>query len=421
MARGTAARAAAIEILKGTRSGKPFEISQDEAVAGLSDKDRRLAHEIAAGVLRHQTELDALIKPLLTDGWGKTAAELRDLLRVGVYQLTYLSRIPEYAAVQATVEVTKNSRGVRGARLVNAVLRRVAGAHRIRTDTAGVSTPSDLADAESHPHWLVARWADRFGVERTGELLRHNNRRPPLVIQPVGWSIDRLRDALSDKGIPVSETHTGAGLVVQDARVEELPGYEEGAFIVQDAAQAMLLRFAEVQPDAVVWDACAAPGGKAAVLSKRGPVVASDFNRSRIPRLRDTLSRAAPGISVLVADASKPPIKCGSVDVVLVDAPCTGTGSLARHPEGRWRLSERSIQQMAERQATILGGASTAVGVGGVLVYLTCSLEPEENHKQIDCFLESRPAFRRDCDDLFLFPPETGTDGGFGARMRRVI
>ncbi len=420
MAGGTAARAAALDILRRVRTGQRFDAAHAAAVEGLGDADRRLAHQIAAGVLRARSELDRRLRPLVSRDWSRTAPDLKDLLRVGTYQLTHLDRVPKYAAVQATVEVAKQLRGSRGAGLVNAVLRRVADGEPPEQRHRAISEAHRLAESYSHPGWLVERWTRQFGAERTRALLEHNNRRPPLVTQPVRWSVEKLRHSFRASGVAFADAPCGAGLVVEGGRVENLPGYHEGGFVVQDAAQARLLEFAAVPNDSLVWDACASPGGKAAVLSRRGPVIATEFRRDRIARLRDTLTRAAPDVPVLVADARHPPVNATSVDVTLVDVPCSATGALSRHPDGRWRLSEDGITRMAGLQAELLNGASTAVRPGAVLVYLTCSLEPEENRQQVDRFLERHPGFERDREDLLLFPPDTGTDGGFGARLTRM-
>jgi 16S rRNA (cytosine967-C5)-methyltransferase len=420
VAQGTAAREAAIQILEGVRSGRPFEAAQAAAVDGLSDPDRRLAHQIAAGVLRTRSELDRRIEQLLSGDWKRTPPQLKDLLRIGAYQLTHLNRIPAYAAVQATVEVAKQRRGLRAAKFVNAILRRLSATPVERKNRSPITGVAELARAESHPTWLVERWVERHGFERTAALLKHNNSQPPLVIQPVCWTLERLRNALESSSIRSEDAPGGRGLVVYGARVERLPGFREGAFIVQDPAQARLLEYADIPPGALVWDACAAPGGKTAILSRRGPVVATEMRRDRLPRLRDTLARTTAGVPVAVADARHPPVDPRKVDVVLLDAPCTATGTLARHPDGRWRLSEHGITSMARRQQAILSGAASAVRKQGLMVYLTCSLEPEENGEQVDRFLELNPDFERDSADLFLFPPDTGTDGGYGARLRRL-
>jgi 16S rRNA (cytosine967-C5)-methyltransferase len=251
-------------------------------------------------------------------------------------------------------------------------------------------------------------------------LLEHNNRRPQLVIRPVTWSTERLAKQLTEEGVSWSGAPFGNGIVVVDVRVEDLPGYHEGAFIVQDAAQGQLLKHASIPDGAFVWDACASPGGKAAILSRRGPVVATELRADRVGRLRETLNRVASSVRLLRADARHPPIAAKKIDVTLIDAPCSATGTLQRHPDGRWRLSEEMVKGAARTQAELLHGAAEAVHKGALLVYMTCSLEPEENSELIYQFLEEQSEFRRDGEDLFLFPPDSGTDGGYVARLRRV-
>ncbi len=325
--------------------------------------------------------------------------------------------MPSYAAVQATVEVAKQVRGRRDAGLVNAVLRRLLTAAQ-PADGAG---PEGLAVRHSHPTWLVTRWLARFGAERTEALLRHNNTRPPLVLQPARWSRERLEAALREASVAFEPVPGDLGITVQARRrVHDLPGYAEGGFIVQDPAQARLVAFAALPPGITVWDACAAPGGKAVALAPGRVIVASDWRRDRISRLRATLARAAPAVHLLLADARHPPVRRNRVDAVLIDAPCSATGTIARHPDARWRLSAERLRRLVARQTAILDGAAGAVRPGALLVYLTCSLEPEENEEQVNRFLERHPGFTREGHDLQLFPPESGTDGGYGARLRRA-
>lgn len=338
---------------------------------------------------------------------------MKDILRIGAYQLTRLSRVPTYAAVQTAVELAKGAGARRSAGLVNAVLRRLSS-----QQPSPAPTDTALADQYSHPEWLVDRWVTRWGPARTEALLAHNNRPPPLTLQPVRWSRERLHDALVARGIRVEPAPGDDGIVVSGVEVKSLPGYGQGAFIVQDAAQARLLRYAEVKEGARVWDACAAPGGKTASLTSRCRLFASDLKIRRLAILRDTLHRLAVSVPVFAADASQPPLR-PIFDVVLVDAPCSATGTMNRHPDARWQLSPRRIEQLAHLQARILDGASSAVRPGGLLVYLTCSLEPEENGCQVEAFLERHPEFAREGDDLYIFPPDAGTDGGYGARLRR--
>jgi 16S rRNA (cytosine967-C5)-methyltransferase len=326
--------------------------------------------------------------------------------------------------VAATVEVAKRSHGPRSAGFVNAVLRRLAKELASPDAPAATPPPTDdprvLAKRYSHPAWMVARWTTRFGIERTEALLQHNNRRSAIHLQAAQWDAERLRQAFHDAGVPFEERDAAPGFAVRGVRVHELPGYAEGAFVVQDPAQALALDHAALPNGALLWDACAAPGGKAARLQRRGPVFASDPRRARLPRLIDTVRRAAPGVLVACADATAAPVRDESFDAVLLDVPCSATGTIAKHPDARWRLSPRRISRLSAIQATLLDAVARAVRPGGLLAYLTCSLEAEENDTQVDAFLTRHEHFRRTADDLFLFPPDRGTDGAFAARLERV-
>ena len=431
--RGLAARRAALTVLRAVRAGQTFDAALDEAVSVLGDADRRLTHEIAAGVLRGRDGLDQVLGPRVTGGWRHVADDMKDILRIGAYQLRALTRVPVHAAVAATVELAKREHGQRPAGFVNAVLRRVAkdGA---APETAGaaatagggrgaVDRPLDdlgrLGKEFSHPRWLVARWVERFGLDDTRRLLAHDNHRPPVQLQPARWSLDRLREALVQRGLEIDEAAERPGLGLRGVTVPDLPGFAEGGFVVQDAAQALALAFVAIPDGALVWDACAAPGGKSAVLASRCHVVASDVRAERLPRLVETVRRAGPDAILVRADALAAPFRAATFDVVVLDAPCSATGNLARHPDGRWRITARRIERLAALQRALLDAVAPAVKPGGLLAYLTCSLEREENQDQVDAFLERHPAFRREREDLRLFPPDRGTDGGYAARLVR--
>ncbi len=417
MPKETEARGAALCILRAVRTGRPFDTALADALPGLPDPDRRLAHEIAAGVLRERRKLDQRITSALTRPDSRMQHDLSDILRIGAYQLSYLQRVPRYAAVETAVELAKSVCGPKSAPLVNAVLRRLS--NEAETPAATGDGPSQLASEYSHPDWLVIRWAARYGTDSTRALLEHNNRRPPLTIQPARWSERRLEDELRSADVTFSAAAPG-GFHVENRRVSDIPGYDEGGFLVQDSSQRRLLEFAAFPADVLVWDACAAPGGKSVRLTTRGPVIASESSRDRLPRLRENLRRAAPSTMVLRSDARRPPFRSGSFESVLVDAPCSATGTMARHPDARWRLSPARIRSLCRLQIEILDGVAPVVARGGLLVYFTCSLEPEENTLQIDRFLERHSEFQRDTEDLHIFPPESGSDGGYGARMRRA-
>ncbi len=421
MIEGTAPRGAAFEILRRVRAGQLFATASQSALANLSAPDRRLAHEIAAGVLRRRTALDQRLRPLVSGSWRQTSPDLKDLLRIGAFQLIELDRVPAYGAVQATVEVAKREGGRRGAGLVNAVLRRVAeGPGETGADRGPTSEIQRLANDFSHPAWLVSRWCDVFGRERTVSLLEFNNRRPLVVVQPARWTDRELREAFTAQGVEFIDAPLGMGLAVHGGRITELPGFGEGAFVVQDAAQAYVMEKMLVAEHGTVWDACAAPGGKAALISRRFRVLASDAHRHRVTRLRATVSRVAPRVPVFIADARQPPVNFSRVSLVLIDTPCSGTDTFARHPDARWRMTPDRLRDVVRLQADILDGVASATTPGTELIYLTCSLEPEENSGQIDRFLARHPMFARAREDVFVFPPDTGTDGAFGARLTRA-
>jgi 16S rRNA (cytosine967-C5)-methyltransferase len=433
-----AARRAALTVLRAVREGRTFDAALDEAAPGLHDADRRLAHEIAAGVLRARSELDQSLATRVTGGWRHVADDMKDILRIGAYQLRSLDRVPVHAAVAATVELAKREHGQRPAGFVNAVLRRLAteGVEKAgeagEAGAAGIAQPPNrssaqpsdelgqLAKRHSHPRWLVARWIERFGREATERLLAHNNQRPPVQLQPVRWSLEQLREALKERGLEAEESPERPGIGLRGVSVPELPGFAEGGFVVQDAAQALTLSFIAVPDGATVWDACAAPGGKSALLSRRCRVVASDVRAERLPRLAETVRRAGQGALLLRADALAPPFGAEIFEAVVLDAPCSATGTLARHPDGRWRLNSRRLERLAALQQALLEGVAPQVAPGGLLAYMTCSLEREENENQVDAFLERHAEFRRDADDLFIFPPDRGTDGGYAARLART-
>jgi len=429
-ATGLAPRRAAYGVLREVERGNPFDLALAEALGGLNEPDRRLAHELAAGVLRQRTDLDARLQPLVHRGWSSVAPELRDILRIGAYQLCALDRVPGHAAVATTVDLARAVLGEGAAKFANAILRGVGG--RAAPRPAGTDAAANLADRYSHPEWLVRRWLARFGAEATERLLAWNNARPPLVLQAARESLESLQRRLWEGGIGARRAPFDAGLVLESGRPADLPGYAAGAFVVQDGAQNLVCRFAAVPPGARVYDACAAPGGKTiAVGHVASIVVAGDIDRQRVHRLRENLRRAGGGRAFpIVASAAHPPVR--EVDVVLLDAPCLGTGTLARHPDARWRVSPAALVRLAAEQRDLLETVRQAVRPGGWLVYATCSLEPEENEAQVNAFLARHPDFRRDpgtalpaevltpAGDLALVPQRHGVDGAYAARLRRA-
>jgi len=426
---GIRPRRAALEILDQVRDGLPFEAALSLGIAQLTEPDRRLAHELAAGVLRQRSSLDAQLARLVNRDWTHVTAELQDILRLGAYQITTLDRVPAHAAVDTSVELAKQSGGARAAGFVNAVLRRLSQAGP-EVAPAPQHPAERLATEYSHPVWLVRKWINAFGQEQAEALLRWNNSRPRLVAQPARQSLMELGAAWKRAGLEFEPAAYDAGLVVSRTRPAELPGYREGNFIIQDPAQALLVRFVDPPSDATIYDACAAPGGKSIAFGRQAArVVSADISPLRVRRLRDNLRRAGTGREhVIVADARQPPVR--PLDIVVLDAPCSGTGTIARHPDARWRISTKALRHIVELQAELLDAVAATVKPGGLLVYSTCSVEREENVAQVEQFLKEHGDFHRDPapafppelrspeGDLVILPQLHGMDGAYAARLR---
>ena len=431
----TDARAVAAEVCAALRRGELLDASFDRQSTKLDPRDRRFARELVYGMLRKRAWLDALLDARVKGGLARLDADVLDLLRLGAYQMLSMRSVPSYAAIAQTVELAKRRHGLGTSKLCNAVLRRL---DREREGLVVVE-PSDpidaLALAESHPRWLVARWVARWGEPETRALLQANNTEAPLVLRPIHAVREQVEAMLEASDITVAD----APLVPDSIRITspvsaltELGAFRQGLFHLQDPASTLVTKYAAVAEGSVVADVCTAPGGKAAELSRRASVVlASDLSFSRMRRVVENIRRMElDQVLPYVADARKPALR--EVDAVLIDAPCTGTGTFRRHPDARWRLKTSDLAVMGAMQREILRSASTIVKPGGLLVYSTCSLEIEENDAQVERFLtENRnwtlepppdgavPATVLDAGRLRVLPQRHGTDGAFAARLRR--
>jgi 16S rRNA (cytosine967-C5)-methyltransferase len=364
-------------------------------------------------VLRHQRELDTTL------ALDRADPRLHDVLRLGAYQLRWLTRVPSHAAVSTSVELARQTVGEGVTGYVNHALRKLSA---IGYRQSG--------NGETHPDWLVARWKSRFGPGETARLTEWNDKRPELFLQPARWDQAALLRRLRESGVNADEAPFGAGIrlypiangqyPIARAIAKDLPGYHEGGFIVQDPAHALVARYAAIPQGELVYDACAAPGGKAVALETRGArVLAGDARHERLGRLADTARRAGVAIRAMAADLEAAPLRNGSAAAVLVDAPCSATGTLRRHPDARWRLRPATFARLAARERGLLAAAAALVRPGGLLIYATCSLEPEENEHVVEHLLTGHPEFRRSpCRDAV--PPELLTaDGDFQSLPQR--
>ncbi|HTJ23743.1 MAG TPA: 16S rRNA (cytosine(967)-C(5))-methyltransferase RsmB [Gemmatimonadaceae bacterium] len=431
----TDARLAAAEICADLRNGELLDPSFDRRTARLDARDRRWTRELVYGMLRRRARLDAHLDARVRGGIVRLDADLLDLLRLGTAQLLFMESVPAYAAIAQTVELAKRRHGLGASKLTNAVLRRL---DRERSALALPARPDPveaLALEKSHPRWLVARWIERWGIADTTRLLDANNLEAPLVARPYHVVREQLEAMLEATGVHVDEAPLVRDSIVFSSPVSsltELGPFRQGLFHLQDPGSTLVTQYACVPTGAVVADLCAAPGGKTIELSRNASVVlASDLSIGRLQRVVDNMRRLEiDSILPYVADARVPAIR--PVDLVLVDAPCTGTGTFRRHPDARWRLRISDVAVMASLQRAILDAAAEVVKPGGLLVYSTCSIEREENDEQIERFIERHPGWRLDPPPegvvpqavldrglLRVLPQRHGTDGAFAARLRR--
>jgi 16S rRNA (cytosine967-C5)-methyltransferase len=433
----TPGRIAAAEICADMRGGELLDAAFERRTVELDARDRRWLRELVYGMLRRRGVIDAILAERVRGGIGRIDADLLDLFRLGVYQLLHMGSVPAYAAIAQTVELSKARHGIGASKLVNAVLRRV---DRERDGLEPV-LPSDPAEAlavkYSHPAWLVRRWLSRWGSDATELLLTRNNDEATVVLRPFGIVREQLEAMLESADVHVEEG--GAPLVRDSIQISggitlgDLGAFRQGLFFIQDPASTLVTRYAALPAGSLVADLCAAPGGKSLELSRSVRlVVAADRSPARLGRVVANRARLeVENMRIIAADALFPAIR--PVEAVLLDAPCTGTGTFRRHPDARWRLRVSDLAVTASRQASLLRSAATVVAPGGLLIYSTCSLEPEENDEQVESFLGANPGWRVEPPPAGAVPPETmdgdylrvlphlhGTDGAFAARLRRV-
>ena len=431
----TLTRIIAAEVCSDVRAGQLLDPSFERHTTQVDSRDRRWTQELLYGMMRRRAFLDAVLSDRVRGGLARLDPDLIDLLRLGAYQLLCMGSVPAYAAIAQTVELTKTRHGIGASKLANAVLRRT---DRERANLA-VATPPDPIDAlalsSSHPRWLVARWVARWGADDTAALLAANNTEAPVILRPFGVSRSELADALAEAGVAIhaaplvgDSIELGHGVALT-----ELEAFTAGHFFVQDSAATLVVQYAAIPPGSRVADFCAAPGGKTFEMARDAKVVFSaDRSAARLQRITATAQRLrATNVIPLVNDARHPALQ--DLDAVLVDVPCTGTGTFRRHPDARWRLKVSDLAVMPTIQRSILRAAAEAVRPGGLLIYSTCSLETEENDQQIEAFLAEHPQFALepppdgavpastlDAGRLRVLPHKHGTDGAFAARLRRT-
>ncbi|HEV2615417.1 MAG TPA: 16S rRNA (cytosine(967)-C(5))-methyltransferase RsmB [Candidatus Acidoferrales bacterium] len=433
-----------------TEAAYASEVLHARLNAKVSARDASLATEIVMGTLRWQRLLDFLIERYTGKKLAALDVEVLIALRMGIYQLKHLARIPASAAVDESVELVKRARKQSAASLVNAVLRRAAG-ETSRPTREFLPPELPLADAlgvlHSHPTWLVQRWLERFGRENTLALLEANNEPPRRVC---ALNAPELREeamrSLADAGVEIEPGRLARdAFTISSGDVAKATAFQNGWISFQDEASQIVPLLLNVEAGNSVLDVCAAPGGKTLTLARKagpaGLIIAADRRENRLRAMRQRLAHAGvSNVKMVALDGTARLPFSVKFARILVDAPCSGTGTLARNPEIRWKLKQDDLRELHARQVMLLVSALECLAPEGLLVYSTCSLEPEENEEVVREALDAHPKFTTiaaeipantlaegvgagtviDHDGAFrTFPPIHFTDGFFAAVLAR--
>ena len=407
------ARKIAYQILLRVEAGRGFAVDllQSPEVSALKYVDRRLAMEIVMGVLRWRGYLDFRIERLSGKKLKILDAEVLTILRMGIYQIRFLERVPKRAVVDDAVELTKAARKRSAAGFVNAVLRKcdAPGDSLLGRDFEDLSPDQRESVRRAFPEWLLKRWEnsnaytcepDEIAALRLAfaSLLAP---RTTLRVVDIGVDLEVVRRELAAEGVATLYCEFAEqGLEVESGLVQNTRAYREGRVVIQDEASQLVAELVAPKPGERVLDVCAAPGMKAGQLAQAlgsGTLIACDHSRARLRTMAALLPKWIPPqvhFSLVRLDASSELPFAAKFDRILVDAPCSGTGTLARNPEIKWRLHPEDITRLAELQAKILRNALQVLASGGRLVYATCSIEMDENERVVERVLREEPGFR---------------------------
>lgn len=456
----TTARFTAVNVLNQARSANSWASDLVDAELNrstLSQQDRRFVTQLVFGVIRRKGTLDALLRPFIQRPFHQVEPELLDALRVGAYQLAFLTQIPAHAAVDETVKLAVPLRRPQAKGFLNGVCRRVA---ELVTNEFGEAPASDalpvdaghadpkaspryrklakplfpdpvekpadyLAAAFSWPRWLAEKWLEQFGFEEATRLGFWFNSPPPLWLRVNKLSLDReaYQLLLAAQGIDATAGSHPQSLRLEDTLpIRQLPGYGQGEFAVQDHSSILVASALQPQPGWSVLDLCAAPGGKtthlAELMDNRGRIVACDIDQSRLDTVMSLCRRLKVGIvepQLLDKQDTQPPP--GPYHAALVDVPCSNTGVLGRRPEVRWRLHHDEFEELVRLQTRLLLTAVEAVKPGGVIVYSTCSIDPLENEGVVRNVCRALKGLKLEAESYAV--PGQPSDGGYWARLRK--
>ncbi len=420
-----------MRLLRQRQSGDYIETLLEASVAdsGLSLVDRHLCQELVYGMIRQQAALDWLIARKTVGRTQKPA--LQDLLRLGLYQIFWLDRIPNHAAVHETVELAKQAGFGPQAGFVNAILRgyvRELDATRSLLRELKTTQP---AAGFSHPEWLVKRWQDRWGAEKAAALMEWNNTRPKTFARVNTLKIDaeKLLPQWRDENVEydfVRRDWLDENLIFElksHPPLQGLPSFQQGCFYIQDPSTLLAVRELQAQPGESVLDLCAAPGGKvifaAQMMRNEGRIVAHDISSERLKLIEENCKRLGVTCVKTVLPTTFESETSTAFDRILLDVPCSNTGTMRRRVDLRWRIRPEEIKRLHSAQMELLRKAVPRLIPGGTLVYSTCSLEPEENREVMEEFLRERSEMKLE-RDRELLPFVDGVDGAYVALLSKT-
>ncbi|MCJ7642107.1 MAG: 16S rRNA (cytosine(967)-C(5))-methyltransferase RsmB [Desulfobacterales bacterium] len=412
----------------------------------LTPLDRSFLTELTYGTLRWRGKLDWIIRHFSNVPFEKIETSILHTLRIGLYQILFMSRTPISAAVNESVELAKKFRSQGGASFVNAILRSfIRQKEEMVYPALGDDPALHIAVIQSHPLWLVQRWVDEMGVQGTLKVCVDNNQIAPLTLRANTLKIsrDRLIEALKEKGLePFPTTYSKEGIELKNPPpVSELPSLKEGLYVIQDEASQLVSAILDPKPGEKILDTCAAPGSKTTHMAQRmgneGEIFALDLTTDKLRLIEEACLRLnVKNVKVMKGDARRllPTPGDQKFDRILADVPCSGFGTVRRNPDLKWRKSEEDVRRLSAVQASILSNLSGYLREEGVLVYSTCTIFHEENEDVIERFLSEHSAFEPDRIDKVLpenchslitqgcfktFPQGEGMDGFFAVRLMK--
>jgi 16S rRNA (cytosine967-C5)-methyltransferase len=447
------ARAAALIVLdRLDRNRETLDAVLDDAapmLTALSRRDRALFNQLVYGVLRWRLRLDAIVAAYADRALKNISPSILNILRIGLFQILFMDRIPASAAVNTAVNLTRRGGTPKAAGFVNALLRNtLRHPDRFELPDAAGSPEEHIAIVCSLPHWLASRWIDRLGASEARRLADAMNAIPPISLRCNGLknSLPELIEAIGGQAEAVAIMEAVAGglnLVRPGCAIPEMKAFIDGRFAVQDGGAQLVSLLLGPQPGETVLDACAGLGGKtthlAQLMNNQGTIVAMDLATDKLARLEKETRRL--GVSIVQTrrvDLNRPVAadRLPRFDRILLDAPCSGLGVLRRNPDAKWSSREKNIARFADRQSLFLDHLAPLVKKGGVMVFAVCSMEPEENEQPVKTFLKKHPNFAISDpqrmedktvrpfmgEDGFLrtFPHIHQMDGFFAARLKRL-